>query len=69
MSRIASSTGVVDEAVEDIRVTADRYGDVDVGMVAKMRLFSSCVLRVRIDILLYVVVDTEKEIERTGDVK
>lgn len=62
MSRIASSTGVADEAVEDIRVTIDRYGDVLVAMVAKMRLLSSWVLKGRIDIVLFVVVvDMKKE--------
>jgi hypothetical protein len=57
LSRIASSTGVADEAVvEDIRVIIDRYVDVLVGMVAKMRLLSSWVLKGRIDLVFYVVV-------------
>jgi hypothetical protein len=41
----------VDEVVDDIRLIIDRYGDVLVGMVAKMRLLSSRVLNGRIDIV------------------
>lgn len=41
----------MDEAVDDIRVIIDRYGDVFVGMVANMRLLSSRVLNGRIDIV------------------
>jgi hypothetical protein len=52
----------VDEAVDDIRVIIDWYGDGLVGMVAKMRLLSSRVLKGRIDIVFYVVVvDLKKE--------
>lgn len=43
-------------------MTIDRYGDVLVAMVAKMRLLSSWVLKGRIDIVLFVVVvDMKKE--------
>lgn len=59
----------MDEAVDDIRVIIDRYGDVLVGMVARMRLLSSWVLKGRIDMVLFVVVvDMKKERER-GDAK